>query len=189
MNEQRFDIYFKKIILFLKSYCLFILFFLFLSGALKKIRVNKKLDKNQKLSDRSQINLGIDLSDDASYKGKIIKFFFFNYQFNNFLEPYQCTGKFLDDFQNLCKQNQLNYIPPIVTRPKRPTTPALNDQKIEKPKLSKKQSESFQSISTNIQNGTSSELNLHQRQQNSIESDDKDLGIFSFSCFYFIAVN
>ncbi|CAH1789534.1 unnamed protein product [Owenia fusiformis] len=38
-------------------------------------------------------------------------------------EPYNCTGKFFDDFTELCRRNQMVVIPTIVPRPKRPPSP------------------------------------------------------------------
>ncbi len=42
----------------------------------------------------------------------------------NFLvEPYHCKGKFLEDFEALCRQAQISFIVPIVLRPHPPGTP------------------------------------------------------------------
>ncbi|CAF0991291.1 unnamed protein product [Rotaria sordida] len=39
------------------------------------------------------------------------------------VEPYHCKGKFLEDFEALCRQAQITYIVPIVPRPHPPGTP------------------------------------------------------------------
>lgn len=41
------------------------------------------------------------------------------------VEPYHCKGRFLEDFEALCRQAQINYIVPVVLRPKPPTTPVV----------------------------------------------------------------
>ena len=40
------------------------------------------------------------------------------------LEPYVCTGCFQSDFNELCKREKLNYIPPVVMRAHRPISPS-----------------------------------------------------------------
>ncbi|CAF0714616.1 unnamed protein product [Brachionus calyciflorus] len=86
-------------------------------SAPRKSKTNKK-DRSSKLGDRSQTNISnIDLSEERLLN-----------------EPYQCTGRLFDDFQILCKQNQISYIPPIIQRPKRPTSPVLIDLKNDKTK-------------------------------------------------------
>lgn len=37
-----------------------------------------------------------------------------------FSEPYTCTGQFSVDFTELCRRNNMYYIPPVVPRPKPP---------------------------------------------------------------------
>jgi len=54
-------------------------------------------------------------------------------------EPYKCIGNFLTDFTELCKQNGMAVIPPVVTRPKPPvqssgTTEGKPDKKGDKNK-------------------------------------------------------
>ena len=49
----------------------------------------------------------------------------------NFIEPYKCTGKFIDDFQIICKQNLLTYVPTIIHRAKRSNTPTASELKRE----------------------------------------------------------
>ena len=39
------------------------------------------------------------------------------------VEPYHCKGKFLEDFDALCRQAQITYIVPVVQRPRAPGTP------------------------------------------------------------------
>ncbi|CAF0918020.1 unnamed protein product [Rotaria sp. Silwood1] len=41
------------------------------------------------------------------------------------VEPYHCKGKFLEDFEALCRQAQITYIVPIVLRPHPPGTPVV----------------------------------------------------------------
>lgn len=38
------------------------------------------------------------------------------------MEPYHCKGKFLEDFDALCRQAQITFIVPIVPRPHPPGT-------------------------------------------------------------------
>ncbi|BFZ07715.1 hypothetical protein BsWGS_10753 [Bradybaena similaris] len=47
-------------------------------------------------------------------------------------EPYKCSGNFQLDFTQLCKYNQMPYIPPVVLRPKVPVVVPGSDIKIEK---------------------------------------------------------
>jgi hypothetical protein len=51
----------------------------------------------------------------------------------------------MEDFFNLCKQNELNFIPLVVSRNKLPNSPTQIDFK-EKPRLTKKASEMSQSV-------------------------------------------
>lgn len=41
------------------------------------------------------------------------------------VEPYHCKGKFLEDFEALCRQAQITYIVPVVQRPRPPGTPMV----------------------------------------------------------------
>ncbi len=56
---------------------------------------------------------------------------------------YQCSGKFIEDFLNLCKQDELSFVPLVISRTKLPNSPTQIDSK-EKPKLVKKASGSVQ---------------------------------------------
>jgi hypothetical protein len=49
------------------------------------------------------------------YRKKILSF--------SLVEPYHCKGKFLEDFDALCRQAQISFIVPVVTRPRPPGTP------------------------------------------------------------------
>jgi len=62
-------------------------------------------------------------------------------------EPYQCTGKFNDDFQILCKRSKLKFIPMIMPRAKRPITPPPVETKFERIRLKKYSEGSQASIS------------------------------------------
>lgn len=39
-------------------------------------------------------------------------------------EPYNCTGQFHTDFHELCRRTTLEVIPSVVSRPRRPVSPA-----------------------------------------------------------------
>lgn len=102
-----------------------------------------------------------------------------------FIEPYQCTGKFADDFTNLCKQFQVSYIPPVIQRGKRPSTPTITDVKTEKSRS--KKVTTTQSTNNDSQSVTQSDIylpaNSHVQKQPSIsniyEQDElKDYGTF-----------
>ena len=40
-----------------------------------------------------------------------------------FSEPHQCTGHFANDFNELCRRNNMVVIPPVLMRPHRPPSP------------------------------------------------------------------
>jgi hypothetical protein len=42
-------------------------------------------------------------------------------------EPHVCTGNFAADFSELCRRNNMTYIPPVVPRPK-PPVPAVQQE-------------------------------------------------------------
>lgn len=46
---------------------------------------------------------------------------------NKALEPHVCTGNFAADFSELCRRNNMTYIPPVVPRPK-PPVPAVQQE-------------------------------------------------------------
>lgn len=46
---------------------------------------------------------------------------------NKALEPYVCTGQFQVDFNELCRRNNITYIPPVVMRP-RPPAPVTQQE-------------------------------------------------------------
>ncbi|CAF1059890.1 unnamed protein product [Didymodactylos carnosus] len=52
-------------------------------------------------------------------------------------EPYHCKGKFLDDFEALCRQAQITFIVPVVQRPRPPGTPINPVDPKEKAKTAK----------------------------------------------------
>ena len=39
------------------------------------------------------------------------------------VEPYHCKGRFIEDFEALCRQAQVTFIVPVVSRPRPPGTP------------------------------------------------------------------
>ena len=39
------------------------------------------------------------------------------------LEPYSCTGQFVNDFSELCRRAKMVVVPPVVPRPHRPVSP------------------------------------------------------------------
>lgn len=45
------------------------------------------------------------------------------YSFHFTVEPYHCKGKFIEDFEALCRQAQITFIVPVVNRPRPPATP------------------------------------------------------------------
>lgn len=45
-----------------------------------------------------------------------------------FKEPYKCTGKFIDDFQVICKQSQLGFVPTLIHRAKSYVPPTASEQ-------------------------------------------------------------
>lgn len=88
-------------------------------SAPRKSKLTKKTEKVSRLTDRSQVNLNLGELNEEKLSN----------------EPYQCTGRLFDDFHNLCKQNQIAYIPPVLHRGKRPSTPTLTDVKTEKSRI------------------------------------------------------
>lgn len=44
----------------------------------------------------------------------------------DFTEPLKCTGKFKDDFDNLCQLKSLKFVPEVVSRSKRPGSAVQN---------------------------------------------------------------
>ncbi len=41
-------------------------------------------------------------------------------------EPYKCTGRFIEDFQNICKRNSIDYTPQMIHRNKIQHIPIQN---------------------------------------------------------------
>lgn len=48
---------------------------------------------------------------------------FITFSFHFVVEPYHCKGKFIEDFEALCRQAQITFIVPVVSRPRPPATP------------------------------------------------------------------
>jgi hypothetical protein len=90
-----------------------------LSSAFKKPKATsiKKSDSSHKSSKTEKSQLSFDKKEDE---------LFVNLVKGDDHQPYKCTGKFIDDFQNICKQNQINYIPQIIHRRKQSHTPHQN---------------------------------------------------------------
>ncbi len=94
-------------------------------------------------------------------------------------EPYKCTGRFIDDFPNLCKQLELSYIPPVIHRQKRAPTPTISEHKTKSKKTAHSSIlESNSLISQNEQQTGNSSIS---QKQNSIVQivdgdENKDLG-------------
>ncbi|XP_005106245.1 leucine-rich repeat-containing protein 71 isoform X4 [Aplysia californica] len=73
------------------------------SNVIQKVRMGKKVEKA--LSKDKNPSSATHVEDDNPNKTP---------------EPYKCIGNFLTDFNELCKQNGMAVIPPVVTRPKPP---------------------------------------------------------------------
>lgn len=89
-------------------------------------------------------------------------------------EPYQCTGRLIDDIQILCKQNHLFNIPPIIHRPKRLPSPVHENKTDRIPKkknpsnletLSINQSENFNSLSADKQKSNSTVIEQDENKE------------------------
>ena len=103
-----------------------------------------------------------------------------------FKEPFHCTGKFVEDFPNLCKQAQLTYFPPVLPRNKRAPTPPPVDVKVEKvrgKRTALSNNESSQSLAHSDGNLTNNPSTHNLKQQSfytSNESEEtKDHGKFN----------
>lgn len=85
-------------------------------SALKKIKISaiKKSDSSQKSSKTDKTQLSIDKKDE-------------DLLVNKGDEPYKCTGKFIEDFQNICKKNHINYVPQMIHRHKRVHSPPIQN--------------------------------------------------------------
>lgn len=139
-------------------------------SAPRKSKLTKKNERSSRLTDKSQANINL---------GELIEEKLSN-------EPYQCTGRLFDDFQNLCKQNQIKFTPPILHRAKRPTTPTLTEVKTEKARNNKKGTISVsnfdsQSI-THSDQLLAAPLSSSQKQQSistlNEQDEAKELGFF-----------
>ncbi|GFR80094.1 leucine-rich repeat-containing protein 71-like isoform X4 [Elysia marginata] len=74
-----------------------------LHGVAQKVRMGKKVEKA--LTKDKNPSSATHLEDDNANKTP---------------EPYKCIGNFLTDFTELCKQNQMAFVPNVQTRPKLP---------------------------------------------------------------------
>jgi hypothetical protein len=43
---------------------------------------------------------------------------YFNMKSKHKIEPFKCTGRFKDDFDSICQQKNLKYIPEVISRSK-----------------------------------------------------------------------
>ncbi|CAD5114272.1 DgyrCDS3414 [Dimorphilus gyrociliatus] len=84
----------------------------------KRVRMGKKIEKALG-KDKNSIQGSVDDADKPP-------------------EPYVCKGHFVDDFTELCKRNNMERIPPVILRPKRPPSPNSAPPPEEKHKGSKK---------------------------------------------------
>jgi hypothetical protein len=96
-------------------------------------------------------------------------------------EPYKCSGKFIEDFQNVCKQNQINYIPQIIHRNKQSNMPHQNIElkasEINTINNKQKQTKVKQNLSLlEPQNDSIQQTNVHSNQGN-----QKNNSILSFT--------
>ncbi|CAF3813974.1 unnamed protein product [Rotaria magnacalcarata] len=86
------------------------------------------------------------------------------------VEPYHCKGKFLEDFDALCRQAQITYIVPVVPRPHPPGTPVVVSSIVDTkdktaPKIAK--------------NATNKERETNAQQQQQLQQSETDIGEIS----------
>lgn len=132
-------------------------------SAPRKSRISKKPDRPYKIGEKalSNVNPG-DLIDE-----KLLN------------EPYQCTGRLVEDFQILCKQNQLTNLPPIIHRPKRIPSPVVQENKNDRSR--KKYNSNLDALSINQSENFNSNFSADNKQKSNstvIEQDEnRDPGI------------
>lgn len=132
-------------------------------SAPRKSKNNKKNDRLSKLGDKSQLNINlVDLNDE-----KLLN------------EPYQCTGRLIDDIQILCKQSQVTNLPPIIHRPKRVPSPVVSENKNERTRH-KKFTNNLDTLSINQSENLNSNFSVENKQKSNStvfeQDENKDPG-------------
>lgn len=101
-------------------------------------------------------------------------------------EPFKCTGKFKDDFDNICTSKNLKYVPEIISRSKRPGS-AFQNSFIQHSETSG----ATTALMNKNDKKTNSTVNAKQKTTVTtatveIENDiDQNPGIFNFSFYLF----